>query len=217
MDIDLQAPFWSSLSMKTSLLSCILFISALQPTARAGVFNIPEFVEYKSWAVGLEPEAILSAGPNTQTSGVGATLKFTYGITPLSNLQFGLGEGSGSKGFRFGGTYTFDFIPDLEGQFGAGLALQSYYYKVKNASGQTEITIYPYMHKMFTSETGYMYDPYLALPFGLAFYNGNYGSIWQLVFGNYLKVSSNFGLNLELGLNLKDTDTYLSGGVTYRD
>ncbi|MBC7397773.1 MAG: hypothetical protein H7333_10055, partial [Bdellovibrionales bacterium] len=90
--------------MKTLLLSCILAITSLSHSAQAGVFNIPEFVEYKSWAIGLEPEITLSAGPETQSSGIGINVKFTYGITPLSNLQLGLGEGSGSKGFRAGGT-----------------------------------------------------------------------------------------------------------------
>lgn len=203
--------------MKSLLLSCILVASVFAHSAQAGVFNIPQFVEYKSWAVGLEPEAILSPGPTTPNGGLGLNVKFTYGITPLSNLQIGIGQSSGTKGFRFGGTYTFDFIPDLEGQLGAGLALQAYSYQMKNTDAQSETTLYPYVHKMFTSETGLMYDPYVAMPFGFAFYKGTYASIWQLVFGSYLKLDDHFGVNGELGINLKDTDTYLSTGITYRD
>ena len=185
-------------------------------TVQAGVFNIPEFVEYHGWAVGIEPEATLSTWGNSAQSGIATTAKFTYGITPLSNLQIGMGTGSGTKGFRTGGTYTFDIIPNLDKQIGAGLALQAYYYKLKGSFGQTETTLYPYIHNTFHGET-FDYDPYIALPWGMAFYNSNYRSIMQLVFGSYVKASEHFGLNAELGLNLKDTDTYISFGITYRD
>lgn len=189
--------------------------------AVAGVFNIPEFVEYKSWALGMEPEVTLSTYGNTNNSGIADTFKFTYGISPLSNLQVGMGEGSGSKGFRTGATYTFDFIPDLEGQLGAGLALQAYYYKLKGSYGQTEATIYPYLHKMIKNgaakESDAAYDPFIALPFGEAFYNSTYRSIWQLVVGASLKSSEHFAITGEIGISLKDTDSYISGGITYRD
>jgi hypothetical protein len=198
-----------------SLLMMTLWLASTP--ARAGVFNIPEFVEYKSWAAGIEPEVTLNTFGNTQSSGVSLTAKFTYGITPLSNLQVGIGTGTESEGFRLGGTYTFDIIPDLEGQIGAGLALQAYYIKIKNAFGETITSVYPYVHKMFTSTTGFEYDPYAALPFGLAFYDGSYRSTWQLVVGSYFKTAPHFGFNLELGVSLKDTDTYVSTGVTYRD
>ena len=186
-------------------------------SAQAGVFNIPEFVDYKSWAVGLEPEVTLNTYGANQTAGVSFTAKFTYGITPLSNLQVGIGSGTESNGFRIGGTYTFDILPDLEGQLGAGLALQAYYLKIKSAYSQTLTSVYPYVHKMFTSATGFQYDPYAAIPFGLAFYDGTYRSTWQLVIGNYFKVSPHYGFNLEFGLSLKETDSYISSGVTYRD
>ena len=129
----------------------------------------------------------------------------------------GVGFGSGSRGFRIGGTYTFDFIPDLDGQIGFGVALQGYYYKLKGSVGQTEATLYPYLHNLFEGSSGVDYDPYVALPFGMAFYNGNYRTILQLVIGNYFKTSDHFGFNLELGMNLKDTDTYIATGITYRD
>ena len=200
----------------------ILAICVLSPlfqglTAQAGFFNIPEFVDYQNWAVGLEPELTLSSPANTSNTGVALNVKFTYGITPLSNLQVGIGEGSGSKGFRLGGTYTFDFIPDLKGQIGAGLALQAYYYKLKGSYGQTETTLYPYLHHMIVAENGLAYDPYVAVPFGFAFFNNTYRSIFQLVVGTYVKASEHYGLNAEVGFNLKDTDTYLAVGMTYRD
>jgi hypothetical protein len=199
----------------SSVLALVLFL--LASNASASVFTIPQFVEYKSWAVGLEPEATLSSSSLAPGEGVAFNAKFTYGITPLSNLQIGVGPGSGNKTFRFGGTYSFDFIPDLSGQIGAGLAAQAYYFNLRDSSGKTEIQAYPYIHKRFTSSSGLDFDPFIAMPFGMAFVDGNYQTVWQLAFGSYFRSSEHIGINSELGLNLKNTDTYLSFGVTYRD
>ncbi len=186
-------------------------LTAFQPLAKAGVFNIPQFVEQKSWSVGLEPEATFTSGGSFSN-----TLKFTYGVGSLSNVQIGLGTGSGTRGFRTGATYTLDFIPDLDGQIGAGLAFQLYYYKIRSTFGQTELTLYPYIHNQYEN-ANIAIDPYLAVPFGLALTDGNYQTVSQLVFGSYFKTSKNFGFNTEVGMNLKGADTYLSGGITYRD
>jgi hypothetical protein len=206
-------------NLKSSLILTICTIFALlnTPAANAGVFNIPQFVEYQNWAVGIEPEITLSANGNTASTGIASNFKFTYGITPISNLQVAVGFGSGSRGFRTGATYTYDFIPDLEGQFGFGVALQGYYYKLKGSYGQTEFTLYPYMHNLIIGDSGIDFDPYVALPFGMALYDGNYRTIMQLVLGNYFKTSEHFGFTLELGINLKDSDTYMATGITYRD
>lgn len=200
-------------SMKNlNLVIALIGLVTLTTPAKAGVFNIPQFVEQKSWSVGLEPEATFTSGGSFSN-----TLKFTYGIGSLSNLQVGMGTGSGTRGFRTGATYTFDFIPDLDGQIGAGVAFQMYYYKIRSTYGQTELTVYPYIHNQFEAAANIALDPYIALPFGLALNDGNYTTVSQLVFGSYFRTSKNFGFNAELGMNLKGTDTYLSTGVTYRD
>jgi hypothetical protein len=116
-----------------------------------------------------------------------------------------------------GGAYTFDFIPDLDGQLGAGIAVQGYYYKLSGSLSQTETTLIPYVHNSFKTDGGMDYDPYVALPIGLAFAAGTYRSIMQLALGSHFAVSSHFTFTTELGLNLKDTDSYISGGITYRD
>jgi len=195
------------------LMSCSVFNPILVHPAKAGVFNIPEFVDPGNWAVGLEPEATFNSGGSFSTN-----LKFTYGLAPISNLQFGIGEGSGNRGFRIGGTYTFDFIPDLKGQIGAGIALQLYYYKIQSGLSQTEASIYPYLHKAFENG-GWVtsYDPYVALPLGIGFVSGTYHSLLQLVLGSAFRTSQYFSLNGELGINLSNTDTYIAGGITYRN
>ena len=200
------------------MIFCILPTIFVSSPARAGVFNIPQFVDYKNWAVGLEPVFTLTSpkSVSTENSGAGFNLKFTYGITPISNLQLGIGDGSGTKGFRLGGTYSWDIIPNLEHQIGAGIALEAYTYKLKSGLGETEITVYPYAHNLYHAEA-LDYDPYIALPVGEAFYNGTYRTILQMVLGTFFKTSPYFGFNAELGMNLKDTDTYISLGGTYRN
>jgi hypothetical protein len=198
--------------MKTTFFSLIMALYTLIPAAQAGVFNIPEFVDYKNWALGVEPELTL-----TPDSGIAGTVKFTYGITPLSNLQVGIGSGSGDKQFRLGGTYTFDVIPDIEGQIGAGIALQGYVYHIKSGGSLTELTGIPYIHNTFRTAQGQDFDPYVALPLGMSFNDGNYRSIFQIVGGTYFKLNPHIGYNAELGVNIKDTDTYISVGATYRN
>lgn len=201
-----------NLNLSLILMGCGLLTASFSNKAEAGVFNIPQFVEQSSWSVGLEPEATFSGGGSFSN-----TLKFTYGIADLSNLQIGLGTGTGTRGFRGGATYTFDFIPDLDGQIGAGVAFQMYHYKMQASVGETQMLLYPYLHNQFgnTGNTGM--DPYVALPFGMALRDGTYRTISQLVVGSYFQTSRNFGFNAELGINLKGTDTYLAGGITYRD
>ncbi len=197
---------------KITLSMAILAAVFTAQTSHAGVFNIPQFVELKSWSVGLEPEATFTSGGSFSN-----TLKFTYGIGSLSNVQVGIGTGSGNRGFRTGATYTFDFIPDLDGQIGAGIAFQTYFYKVRSNYGQTELTLYPYVHNEYEVAGNIALDPYIAIPFGLALNNGAYNTISQFVVGGYFKTTKNFGINTEIGMNLKGADSYLSGGITYRD
>ena len=185
--------------------------TSITSVARAGIFNLQQFVEYQNWAIGLEPEITLTNG-----GGVGANLKFTYGITPLSNLQVTLGDGSGARKFRTGVAYTFDFIPDIDGQFGAGLIFQAFLYRLKTDSSQTELSIAPYLHKSFKTEAGYVLDPYFALPMGMDFVNGTYKNTFQLAGGVFYKYTEHVGYNAELGINLKDTDSYIALGVTYK-
>ncbi len=201
-----------NLNLSLILMGCSLLITSTSQKAQAGVFNIPEFVEQKSWSVGLEPEATFSSGGSFSN-----TVKFTYGIASLSNLQVGLGTGTGTRGFRGGATYTFDFIPDLAGQIGAGIAFQMYHYKLQASVGQTEMTLYPYVHNQFETSGHSAFDPYIALPFGMALRDGTYRTITQIVVGSYFETSKNFGINAELGMNMKGADSYLSGGITYRD
>jgi hypothetical protein len=203
--------------MIKNLFFAALFLAPLAPrAAHATVFTIPQFVEHKSWAIGFEPEATLSTASPTGT-GVAFNTKFTYGLTPISNLQIGIGPGSGEKDFRIGGTYSVDWIPDLPGQVGAGLAAQAYYFNLRNSTARTDFQVYPYLHKNFATSKGFDIDPFVALPVGMSFTQGQYFWTAQLAVGSFFRTSEHVGLNGELGFNLQNTDTYLAFGVTYRD
>ncbi len=196
-------------SVKLSLICCILFGLAAQ-TARAGVFTLTQFVDQHQWSVGLEPEVTL--GDN---SGFGINAKFTYGLTPLSNLQVGIGPGSGTRQFRLGGAYTFDFLPDIDGQLGAGVALQGYIYKLQSGVTENDLSVIPYTHKSFKLQNGTAVDPFLALPLGMSFIDGTYKTTSQFVMGSFMKLTPYFAYSAELGLSLSNTYSYIAGGIVY--
>src|SRR5262245_53515947 len=142
--------------------------------AQAGVFNIPHFVDPGSFALGLEPEVILTSG-----AGVGLNGRYTYGLNDLLNASVVAGSGGGPRRFRVGADMIFDFFPDFPGQPGVGVALQGLYVRVpppgqpsssSDSIGQGEWTAIPYIHKAvpMKSSAGNEIEPYLAVPFGLS-------------------------------------------------
>jgi len=184
--------------------------SVLQaPCAMAGVFNLTQFREVGAWSLGVEPEITLTNG-----AGLAGTAKFSYGLNEISNLQLGVGHGSGPRQFRIGGAFTFDFIPDIESQPGIGLALSAYFVRVATL-GQVELTAIPYIHKQFDTGAGKV-DPFLAIPVGFAFKdNSRYVSVAQAAVGATFHTNPQFRTTVELGIAINNTDSYISGGVTY--
>ena len=177
-------------------------------SAQAGVFNIPEFVEPGNFAVGLEPELTFSHG-----AGIAGNLKYTQGLTGFSNLTALVGTGTGPRKFRVGADLSFDFFPDVEKQPGLGLATQILYQRLVDF-GQLEITLIPYLHKSFTKD-GSLVDPFVAVPFGWAFHDGEYKPISTLVIGGIFKTSESVKLITEFGIAINNSETYLSGGIAY--
>src|SRR4051812_44461440 len=101
------------ISKRTAFLFLLLGMILLRglPQSHAGVFNLPHFVTSGQFAIGVEPELLM-----TGTASLGVDLKYTHGVSELSNLTGIIGTGGGSRQFRFGGAYTFDFFPDIEKQ-----------------------------------------------------------------------------------------------------
>lgn len=177
--------------------------------AEAGVFDLPYFVQPNEFALGLEPEVIFSNG-----AGVGANAKFTYGLNDLMNGTAILGTGTGPRRFRVGANVAFDFFPDIDKQPGIGLGLQSLYYRQQN-NGRMDLTAIPYIHKAFQATSDESVDPFVSVPFGLAFSGGEYKATTTIAFGAAFKTVEHFRWITEFGIALNNAETYFSGGVVY--
>ncbi len=186
-----------------------LGLTLLAVPAQAGVFNIPRFVEPGNFALGLEPELTLSP-----SAGMAINAKYTQGLNELMNFQGILGTGGGPRNFRIGGNLTWDFVPDIEGQPGIGLATQALYYRIPN-TGRLELTGIPYIHKNFPQEGGEGIDPFFAFPIGFAFSEGTYQVISTAAIGALWKRSEHFSFSTEMGININHAATYFSGGVIF--
>lgn len=189
----------------------VAFASLLPASAGAGVFGIPHFVEQGSFAFGIEPEIVLNGD-----AGLGVNGRFIYGLTELNNVQIIAGTGGGGRNFRVGGNLTFDFFPDVEGQPGIGLALQSIYYRYRGVGGVLELTGIPYIHKAFRTGSSEV-EPYFAFPTGVTLDSGDVrGVVWAAV-GSYFQPDpeSRIRYGMELGIDVSNAATYVSGGLMY--
>jgi hypothetical protein len=189
-----------------------LLLSSARP-AQAGVFNLSRFVEPSRWALGLEPGVQL-----TQGAGVAVEGKFTFGLSELSNVQAFLGTGGGGRRFRVGGAMTFDFFPDIDSQPGIGVAVQGAYVRRSVDQGEVgglDVLIIPYLHKAFRVGSASEFEPFVALPFGSSFQSGTYQGLWSLSAGSHFKASENIRTTLEVTIAIRNTESAISGGLTY--
>jgi hypothetical protein len=209
--MDIAAEFQTmKLAVFLAFLALSLVGLSAAPARAAGVFSTPRFVEQGHFALGLEPELVLSHG-----AGLAANARFTYGLTDLNNAQLILGTGSGPRRFRAGGNFTFDFFPDVEKQPGIGLAFQGMYYQLPD-TGTVEVTALPYIHKTFISGANEV-EPYFSLPFGMGFTDGRYQALETAVVGAMFKSSGMDSIRyvLEFGVAINHTESYFSGGFVY--
>jgi hypothetical protein len=177
--------------------------------SEAGVFNTPHFIAPGEFGIGVEPE--LNFRDDSATAGV--NFRYTHGLSDLSNVTGIIGTGGGTRKFRFGGVYTFDFFPDVEKQPGIGIAVQPLYVQLPSA-GSVEITVTPYIHKNFKVQQGDI-DPFLAVPIGLMLSQGTYKTISTLVAGAHFQMNEHVGSVVELGVKLNNSFSYFSGGIVY--
>lgn len=200
---------WLSRSISGGFLIALASLITPEPTARAGVFSIPYFLNPGQSAIGLEPEMQL-----TPSAGLGANLKYQYGLGSVSNAFATVGSSGGNRRFRIGAGVTFDFIPDVDSQPGMGVALSGLFVDRKDPS-RLEFTAIPYIHKAFEGADGIKIDPFVAVPFGVGFANSTAETLWQAVFGAHFIHSENFRTAMELGMNISHMYTYVSGGVIF--
>lgn len=198
-----------------------LAISLVASPAFAGIFNTVHFVDPGKLAIGIEPELTLSDG-----AGLGFNGKVTEGVSDILNIAEILGTGGGPRQFRIGFDADFDFFPDIDRQPGIGLLTRALYYRIPDRlignddgenTGRLETTLVPYLHKAFAKGSGNAketVDPFIAIPFGLAFTSGHYQGTSQLVIGTMFQNNESFAYSMELGIDMNNTETYFSGGIT---
>ncbi len=183
-------------------------------TAHAGIFDLPAFLEPGKLALGLEPEIILSDG-----SGVGFNGKVKYGSSNFLNWQAFSGMGTGDRKFRVGVTADFEFFPDVEGQPGIALPLTLKYTSVENdleSFSLFTLSASPLAYKTFKTELA-DYTGFLALPIGWNIKNSHIYSFVSVVVGSLFKlpITPRFKYSAEIGISIRDTYSYVSGGATY--
>ena len=183
-------------------------VSLRSSQALAGVFGLPHFVMPGEFSIGAEPEFNM-----TGTASVGVNLKYTQGVTDLSNAVGIVGTGGGNRQFRLGGAYSFDIIPDLESQPGVGIAFQGLYVHLADA-GSFEITGIPYIHRAMKIQ-GSTIEPFFAVPIGLSLSSGQYTTISTAVVGALFENNEHFRTVAEFGISINNATTYLSGGFIY--
>ncbi|MEK6705080.1 MAG: hypothetical protein AABZ06_04780 [Bdellovibrionota bacterium] len=176
--------------------------------AHAGIFNAVHFVDPGKFALGLEPEMTLTHGAS-----VGLNLKFIQGVSDVINLSGIVGTGSGSRKFRTGVSAVFDIFPDIEGQPGIGFGTQGIYYRLTDTSS-FELTAFPYIHKTFVSGANEV-EPFIGIPFGLNFTDGQYKAVSTIVLGSMFKSTESVRYSMEFGVAVNNAESYISGGIVY--
>jgi hypothetical protein len=198
---------------KVSAVFGSLLASFFATFAHAGVSSSIQYVEPKRFSVGVEPEIVFSA-----PAGVAGNLRYMQGLNEMTNLGLVLGTGGGTRGFRLGATAAFEFFPDLESQPGIGLTLEPLYVRAiardGTASGRLELKVTPYLRKAFQTGT-FRFEPYLAVPFGMALQDSLYKGISSFVVGSQFPTSDKVKFNTELGMAINNTESYFSGGVAF--
>lgn len=195
-------------------LTAALAVAALLATkkANAGFFTLAHFLEPTENSAGFEPEITF-----TNSGGVAGNLKYQHGLTDFSNGQLTLGTGTGRRRFRVGTAFTYDFLPDVENQPGAGIAASGLYCKYAGF-GQLELALAPYAHKVFANGDGHTIEPFLALPIGPSFSDSKYH--WQTsinmgaIFTNPGQAKLSYILEFDVGVN--KADTMIAGGISFR-
>ena len=184
--------------------------AALAPgISRAGVFDIPHFVDSGDFKIGLVPEVTFQ-----HPSGVGMNFKYTHGISDVFNLQGVIGTGGGTKQFRVGSALTFDAFPDTDAQPGLGIAVQAIYLRRFEEKGELEVSLVPYLHKTFTTGSS-AFDPFVAFPIGWAVESETTRSRMTLAVGSMFNANDSVRYVVEMGVNVKNSASYFSGGIVY--
>lgn len=181
------------------------------PLARAGVFDLPAFIEPGHVSLGLEPEVALNHGV-----GLSGNLKPKLGINDLMNAELTLGTGVGERRFRAGGTLDLEWFPDVGRQPGVATPLSIQFINLKTGS-DIQFFATPLIYKTFPGQGPVSYTPYLGLPLGWAANDGILRGFTQVALGTMIQTTSvdRLKFNVEVGFNIHKSYSYISGGLVF--
>ncbi|MGE4234057.1 MAG: hypothetical protein AB7F43_12080 [Bacteriovoracia bacterium] len=193
-----------------SIIFLLFFLLFVPDVARAGIFDLPGFVEPTQWSVGIEPEFILSDGV-----GLGFNFKPRYGINNLLNVQGIVGTGTGDRTFRLGGTLDIEFFPDIERQPGLAFPVTVLYQR-RTGPDDLILTGTPMIYKTFNGQ-GARYTPFIGVPLGWKFEDSVFYGFTIVSLGTMIVPAGweSVRFTAEAGFNAANAYSYLSGGVTY--
>ncbi len=150
---------------------------------------------------------------NGEYSGVTAMAAFETGINESSSVR--VYGGTGRVDFVFGGSYKWVPIPDVDNQPAIGVTGGALYANFE-AESILAVRITPIASKRFEIDFGEI-TPYVSLPLGFTFFDGDTFYPLNLAGGADLKLNNLEDVTFltELAFSLHDSFSYVTLGATY--
>lgn len=193
----------------TATLTLIL-ATTLLPMASLAFMSVQESNEITpmgKFKLGAEPQYRTSRGSGFNFSG--------FVDAPLSEeLSARASVGTGDTDLSLGGSLKWVPIPDFESQPAIGAKIGFIYWR-EGSDNLTTVRLEPLVSKKIAFEFGHLI-PYASLPVMFNNGNNNNKTSLQVALGSelYHKDADNMTFGAEVGLDGKDSFSYISGFVT---
>lgn len=172
-----------------------VFILGVQTTS-AGIFQTAGALRRGHWGVGLEPVII------TEPSDFVFFLHGGYGIAYSKDLRFKLGIGG--ENLYFGSEFKADLLPDRPGQPGISTILGLH------TNGDIGFDFAFIVSNHFRAIA-----PYLAVDGNIELLDENTSLPINLVLGSKFYLTRKKYFLIEVGLDIHESSSYLSGGLLW--
>ena len=189
---------------KITLITLCLLVSLFPWSAKALLFDAPEFIEEKCFSTGTAAEIFLK-----DPTGEGIEFRLKYGFSSTLNTQLIVGAGNATRGFRLGLQNNYSIFPDLEGQVGLAVSSTILHLERENGSGLL-FNAGPLLHKRLDL-LPLPANFYFSTPISIEFNHGSYRTGLQLVTGAVAHMDTWF-FTTELGLGIGEEQSYLALG-----
>ena len=193
--------------MKMGLFGLFAFSMALQAQAFMTVQESNEVTPMGKHKLGAEPQIRTSNGSDPSFTGF-----FDAPINEEMSARVLLG--SGDTDFYTGASFKWVPVPDYGNQPSVGMKVGAYFWR-ESSESFTTFRVDPIVSKRFETEIG-DFTPYGALP--VMFNSGkDYNKTGIQIAGGseyFHKEADNMTFGLEVGVDTKDSFSYISGYVT---